>query len=548
VPALRVVATITAALLAGTACSSTGAPPSDAEDRVRPQAQSLTRNQCSGVDKLVRRVSRGYYPYRSPHISWIPHEPNYVGRAAMPVHSGPWDYLMRVPLLLYGPRHVRTLGKVDTPATVADMAATAAKLVRFGGWNRRDGKVLGEGLRKTRFRPRLVLQIVWDGVGWNMLNEHADKWPYLKRLMRRGVGYTKATVGSSPSVTPPIHANVGTGAFPNRHGISALRIRKQGAYEYVDPFAGLQTHNLELTTLADLYDRARSNRPVTGMLGSVSWHLGMIGHGSGLKGGDKDPVALLNRRNGEIRSNTDIYTLPHIGDPDAAFRYAEKLDRADGKRDGKWLGHRLNTHEDIHPTPATALFKQHLLERMVRNQGFGADRVPDLLYVNLKTADVAGHRWGLTSREVGEVIRYQDKALRRLVNFLDRRVGERRWVLMLTADHGFTPYPKESGAWPIYGAEISRDTNAQFDEKDNGVDLVAKSGSAGMYVNMDELKTNGITLRKIARWLADYTLGENVRKGDSVPDRYATRTDEPLFDAILVRRELVATSCVDPVS
>jgi predicted AlkP superfamily pyrophosphatase or phosphodiesterase len=530
---------VLASLLATAGCTSQADSDTPGNNR-RPA--DVARDRCpSNFKELVANVRRGYFPGRSTDISLIPREPNYVGSSSMPVHSGPWDYLTHVPIVLYGPGHIAAKGRIGDPATMADLAPTAAELIDFNGFPARDGRVLNEALAPSSGPPALVVSVVWDGGGYNVLRTHEGRWPFLAGLMRKGTSYTNASIGSSPSTTPPIHATLGTGAWPNSHGISGLNVRIDG--EYVDPLGGFRADYLVIPTLADLYDLAAANVPVTGMLGSVSWHLGMIGHGTAIDGADADPVASLSQEDATIDTNTDVYSVPDISEPDAQPRFAQKLDIADGRGDETWRGHSLETPEDVHFSPAQSGFEEYMLERLVVSAGFGADEVPDLLYVNFKTTDVLGHRYGMTSPEVGDALEAQDAAIRRFVEFLDRRVGARRWVLMLTADHGQTPYPRESGAFPIGGGEITRDTNERFDRTDDGIDLADRTGSPGMYVVRDQLRANHVTMERIAKWLAGYTVGENVREDFQLPAAWEGRADERLFDGILVRDRLAAVSC-----
>jgi hypothetical protein len=527
---------LSAALLALLAACTGGREAPEAEPRrPRIEASSLP---CRGIDDLIVRVKRGYVPRLSPDISLIPREPNYVGSASGPVHSGPWNYLAEVPFVVYGPGVVRPAGEVRAPATLADAAPTTARLLGFNDFPRRDGRVLPK--LDISSRPRLVVTIVWDGGGWNVLHEHGGRWPYLKELMQNGTSYTHMTIGSSPSVTPSIHTTLSTGAFPRRHGIPGLRMRSGD--EYVDPFLGLDASHIRIPTLGDLYDRSLRNRPIVGMTAAVNWHLGMVGHGAAFPRGDADPAPLLNE-DGELFTNTSNYSLPDIGDPAALERGTRALDATDGKVDGTWSGHDLADPSVRYSSPAHVAYQEFILERLVVEEGFGADRIPDLLYVNLKSGDDAGHKWGMTSDEDGKVFAAEDDALRRFVRVLDRQVGKGRWALLLTADHGQTPYPDESGAWPIGGAELARDTNVHFDHNDNDIDLADRVTSPGMYVNAQELKSNGVTLAEVARWIADYTVGENLKEGDELPASFGTRAAQPLFDATLAGPRVAAITC-----
>ncbi|HEV3473474.1 MAG TPA: alkaline phosphatase family protein, partial [Actinomycetota bacterium] len=267
---------------------------------------------CAMPRAWLKRSLRGYYPVRSPDLSFVPVEPHFFGEfKKTTTHSGPWDYLQKVPLVLYGPGFIRAQGPVavDREVTVADLAPTYARLLRTRFPERRPGDPLGKALLprdERNGKPRIIVTVVWDGGGWNTLQHWPNAWPTLQRLMTEGTSITDALVGSNPSVTPAIHANIGTGTFPARHGIVSIPQRRNGRIQ--DSWAFNSPHNLEVTTLADVYDRAVNNRAKIGMLAEQNWHLGMIGHGAALRGADRD-VAVLTRTS-PFTTNTNYYRLP----------------------------------------------------------------------------------------------------------------------------------------------------------------------------------------------------------------------------------------------
>jgi hypothetical protein len=304
----------------------------------------------------------------------------------------------------------------------------------------------------------------------------------------------------------------------------------------------LDPSNLRVPTLADLYDQAEGNRVVAGMLAADNWHLTMIGHGSAYSGGDRD-IAVLFDEDGVTYTNQGIYALPAIESADAYQKEIAELDAADGSQDETWRDHDLADPLVRASSPAQVAYQGYLLRRLIESERFGQDQVPDLLYVNFKPSDDAGHRWGLKSPEVGLTLAAQDSELESLVGYLDRIVGRGRWVLMLTADHGFTPYPDESGAWPIGGGELARDTNEALDRTADGIDLIDRVSSPGAYVNRDQLSLNDLTLREVAGWMADYTVEQNLKEGEEPPERFEDRETELLFDAAVVGGETISSSC-----
>ena len=116
-------------------------------------------------------------------------------------------------------------------------------------------------------------------------------------------------------------------------------------------------------------------------------------------------------------------------------------------------------------------------------------------------------------------------------------------MIVLTADHGQTPYPEETGAWPIGGAELARDVNAHFDADGDDVPLADRVTSPGIYVNRSELADNEVTLQDVAKWVARYTVGETIQEGVETPAVTGGRLDRPLFDATLAGARLGGRGC-----
>ncbi|MDQ3983477.1 MAG: alkaline phosphatase family protein, partial [Actinomycetota bacterium] len=173
---------------------------------------------CALERPLLARVWRGYHPDHSEDVTFVPLEPNYSGAFDVTSHSGPWDYLQNVPLVLYGPDVVESAGRVSGAASLADVFPTAGALTGVE-LPQREGRVLEDAVGASTKPPKLVVTIMWDGVGRNVLERWPDRWPTLARMEREGTSYVDATVGSSPSITPATHSTLGTGAFPRTHGV-----------------------------------------------------------------------------------------------------------------------------------------------------------------------------------------------------------------------------------------------------------------------------------------------------------------------------------------
>ena len=122
------------------------------------------------------------------------------------------------------------------------------------------------------------MTFVIDGGGWNVLQHWPDRWPNLKRLMVEGANYRNAITGSFPAVTACAHATIGTGTYPNQHGITGHNIRDGSKVRKAYGDAGhANPGDILIPTLADLWSDDTGNGAWVGEIGYQVWHMGMIG-------------------------------------------------------------------------------------------------------------------------------------------------------------------------------------------------------------------------------------------------------------------------------
>jgi predicted AlkP superfamily pyrophosphatase or phosphodiesterase len=495
---------------------------------------------CALDDEILTRLWRGHDPIRSEDVTMVPHEPNFIGTFDLLSHSGPWDYLQEVPLVLYGPGHITASGEPETrPANITDIYPTVGELLGIT-LPRRDGTVLHESLAQDLGTPpKVVVIVVWDGAGRGTLELWPDSWPVLQRLERAGTSYANATVGSSPSVTSAVHSSLGTGAWPRKHGVTGNDIRTQSGDLRV-AFAGSAASDLRLTTFADEADAAFANESKVGMLAWRPWHLGMLSHGADSEGGDADELALI-RYDGEVEifGNARLYSMPSLLEDGARIDdHIDRLDRADGKFDGRWLGHDVALEGasswTTYSNPAWAQLQGDLVIEMLAGGSYGVDNVPDLLFVNFKMTDLAGHQWAVDSQETAEVLAAQDAALGRIVDYLEREIGD--FVVMLTADHGHSLSPSTTGAWPIIQSRLIDDLDAHFGAPE-GSTLVQASAAFGLYLDRRLMTQIGTSPSEIAKFINNYTIQDNWGPQD-LPAGYEDRGDERAFSAAFARAQM----------
>lgn len=519
--AIVAAAALAVALLTPNGSDESPATELSRDDRTFDSNDWMERACALPLEQLVR-IQRGHHPVHSEDVTIVPLPPNYSGSFGVTSHSGPWDYLQNVPLVLYGPPHVNAAGTVEGEVSITDVYPTVGHMTGVD-LPARTGKLLREAVTQKGTRPKLIVTIVWDGVGRNVLERWPGRWPVLERLEREGTSYIDAVVGSSPSITPATHASLGTGSYPVDHGVTAIEYRADdGKVRGVLP--GKDPTDLQLTTYADEIDRALGNEPLVGMLAWKNWQMGMMGHGNATEGGDADQLALVTGHKG-FSGNDDYYATPaYLTEFGGLEQRAEELDRADGEADGKWLGHEVL---EQHDNPAWVNWQTDAILEMLEREGYGADEVPDLFFINYKPTDIAGHQHNMDSEEMGQALEAQDAALGRMIDFLDETVKD--YVVTVTADHGNTPPPTRSGAWPVLQGQLQASIDAHF-EVPEGQSLVRKTSAVGPFLDNQVAKRLDVTTADVAEFLNGYTVRDNYKE-DDLPEGYEDRGEENILAA-----------------
>ncbi|MGH2756425.1 MAG: alkaline phosphatase family protein, partial [Actinomycetota bacterium] len=179
--------------------------------------------------------------------------------------------------------------------------------------------------------------------------------------------------------------------------------------------------------------------------------------------------------------------------------------------------------------PAWTLYQMRLLRALLNREGFGRDRVPDLFFTNFKQIDEVSHAYFLQSYEMKQTIPFSDAALAGIVRWLNNNVGERRWVLAMTADHGVGPKFTKVGAWAIDMQELQIDIAVRFQTRIT--EIFDSQRPQGFWVDRAALRRSGITRTEIANFLLDYRMRNNVADDLRVPKGYRGMMDERLFRA-----------------
>jgi predicted AlkP superfamily pyrophosphatase or phosphodiesterase len=500
-----------------------------------------TQDEMAGSigSHVMEHLHNGAVPGRSGEVMLVPKPYSFlIGEwdlstlgSATPTtstsHPNPWNYLTRVPIIMSGPGIAE--GRVSTDEVdISQVAPTYASIL--GGVDGFDVEAPPLPGIQTSKRPKVIFTVVIDGGGWNDLQQHADAWPFLRSLREQGTTFVNATIGSAPSITGALHATFGTGVYPKDHGINGNQMRDPDGTNVDTWLDNADPRYLEQPTVSELWDEQNGNKPVVATVAYEGWHLGMIGHGAQREGGDKDVAVLWKPEENSWWVNEDYYALPdylQVTDLAKLESYEGQLDARDGLSDGTWYGHTLEQLQEdlVRPgTPAFVRFTGDAVVDVIRNENVGGDNVTDMVWIEMKMPDYAGHAWNMLNREQEDVLRETDRQIQRFHDELDRIVGKGNYVFAVSADHGQQPLPDLYGGWRINSSELQRDINDRFGS------IVEKVTPVDVYFDRDAVEREGVDLEDVARYMGTYTLGDNLPDGapgiDLVPQG---RLDELLF-------------------
>ena len=145
---------------------------------------------------------------------------------------------------------------------------------------------------------------------------------------------------------------------------------------------------------------------------------------------------------------------------------------------------------------------------------------PDLLLVNLKTADFVGHQYGPDSPEMRETLAEQDRQLARIVDALARKAGANRFVVVITADHGMPPEP-QAPRKRYFNQDIVELIQRKFDPERAALVTHFDARNNQFFIDKSRLQELGLKLSQIKAYL------------EAQPFIYAAYTEDEIRSASL---------------
>jgi hypothetical protein len=184
---------------------------------------------CSLPGEVRGLIAAGFRDGRGPHVMAVAGDTPVGGGTALSFPAS-WSSIDpngagQVPLVFAG-TGVHAAASLPIGTTLDAVAPTVAEVI---GLDRphpgvRSGRAI-PGVADPGEAPRLVLQVVWKGVGASDLQTDPLVWPALRGILEDHAGTLQAEVGSLPLDPAAILTTISTGGLPRDHGITGTLVR-----------------------------------------------------------------------------------------------------------------------------------------------------------------------------------------------------------------------------------------------------------------------------------------------------------------------------------
>ncbi len=360
---------------------------------------------------------------------------------------------------------------------------------------------------QARETPRLVVQITVDALRGDLPARHLQQMGKggFRYLMRKGVHYENAHYTHANTETIVGHTSLATGTVPAAHGMVGNlwfdRALGRTVYNIEDPAYVLLTPGatVDAATEIDPTQKAakvegRSPRAILTPTLSDQLTFATQGRAKVFAVSVKDRGAVsmaghtgkafwFSKATGQFVTSSYYYdrypawvdtfnangptnayagtTWELLADPteylygaldDQPFEtnfpgYGRTFPHPYGARDDKYMTTRLTLG------PAGDKLTLAFAKTLIREERLGQDEVPDYLAVSFSSNDYVIHLFGPSSLEFEDNLLQLDRTLADLFAYIDRTVGLKQTLIVLSADHGA---PEAPGSVNALGFTLSR--------------------------------------------------------------------------------------------
>lgn len=373
--------------------------------------------------------------------------------------------------------------------------------------------------------PRLLLVVVIDQFRYDFLPRFDSEYTGgLRRLLDGGAVFTNAYLEHYPTVTAVGHSTVLSGAIPSVSGIigndwfdretgrNVSSVEDHGTQLLGGDGIGSSPHRLLVSTVGDEMKRTRSadTRVIGVSLKDRSAILPAGRRGDAAYWYDDDTGAFVS----------STYYFPALPAWVATFNAAAHASAFAGR---EWLpawaerparvlpaepGRRLNAA--VYNSPFGNDLLAQFVEAAVEAEALGQRGVTDVLVVGFSPNDAVGHSYGPDSPEVRAASIAVDRTLGRLLDSLERTLGQGSVLVALTSDHGVSPVPEVLEASREPGGRIRGDffepIEAALDARFGEADWIRGRAGTSPYLDYDVIAGHGLEAAEVRRVAADAAL------------------------------------------
>lgn len=345
-------------------------------------------------------------------------------------------------------------------------------------------------------RVRLVALVVVDQLRPDLIERYDDLYTGgMRRLLDEGHVFPEATHAHAATETAPGHATLATGAHPARHGIVGNSWYEERGGEWVS------VYSVEDTLAAILGDPTAPGRSYRNLLsdGLADWVRAADPEARVVSISRKDRAAATMGGRGGSQVYWVSAALPGLTTSTA---YRDSLPGWIQALNAGPVGQLAARREWLNESPPrawarsrpdTASYEGNGRETAFPHAGssaswaltsspYGDEAVAlaavaalrelelgrrdgtDFLAVSFSQTDAVGHAYGPTSREQLDNLLRLDRLLGELFTALDEQVGEDRWVVGFSADHGVLTEPEYAAQLGEPGRRVPREDRAALSD------------------------------------------------------------------------------------
>jgi predicted AlkP superfamily pyrophosphatase or phosphodiesterase len=411
--------------------------------------------------------------------------------------------------------------------------------------------------------PRLVLQITVDQLRGDLPEKYLDKMGEggFRYLLENGVVYENAHHAHANTETIVGHATLATGAHPADHGLIANTWfdRKSGelTYNIEDARYPLLTEGADVDTATEIDPTQKvagtdGRSPATMLVSTFSDQLAIHTAGQakvfGVSIKDRGAVSMAGHAGKAFwfsKASSEFVTSRFYYDEypewvnafnatNPAQRYADQhwelmLDREEylyGDKDdqpwetsfgayGRVFPHPYGPSDDPYFTtlltmsPAGDELTLEFAKQVIDNEDIGADNITDYLAVSFSSVDYVGHIFGPSSLEAEDNLLRLDRTLAALLDYVEKKVGLRNTLIVLSADHGGPEAPPLLNEYGIEAGHVEPESwdseagIAALKEKFGiGQELIRTYFPPYVYLNREVIYEQGLDQEEVEKTVA----------------------------------------------